>query len=523
MKNIYKGLTVLLSLVWVPLAMNAQGQKGEIENTPAAFEKFSMLRLWHYTPNAAGSMLENHRRYADAKFGYKFYDGDFNRPQAGESGNSFTFSTEGGGRVNNKFYTWGSFDYSRDKLKDALYNASSIDPFRDMPYIVGDTNKSDWNNQHYVLKWRVATPKYWDLISFGLAGKYQASSGAKQVDPRVDAHLYTFLIQPGIVFSLSERHHLGLNFEYYNIRESSSMTNVNTYVDQHYWYMYGLGASIERVGSGRTTNYNGNSVGGGFQYNYQGAVNLMLSASYAKKVEDVEISFTNPQSEGTVNDQRINVNADMIFDCTEKFTSVVRLAYKQKDIEGIEYVQTYNNTEDEAGYITWYKSVRSTYKTDAFQFSYDLMRNQGNAYSWRIGVSADYENNREKYVLPESCREWENLKIGLQGKYNVHLSDKLAKRLLIGIECRYNSNLSGKYEYNGYNADSPMVTRFMARDFSYLCSDYVDGTVGVIYSQKVKAELKANLFGKVEFRYLNASDDDFKDKKIMQFSIGCNF
>ena len=68
-----------------------------------------------------------------------------------------------------------------------------------------------------------------------------------------------------------------------------------------------------------------------------------------------------------------------------------------------------------------------------------------------------------------------------------------------------------------------MVTRFMNQDFSYLTSDYIDGAMTLVYSQKVKENKRANLFGKAEFRYLNTSNNDFKDKKIMQFSIGCNF
>ncbi len=522
MKNIYKELTIVLGFIFIPFMVNAQEQN-EVDNTPAALEKFTMFRLWHHTSNAAGSMLENHKKYADAKFGYQFYDGNFCRPQAGESGNSFTFNTEGGGAVNNKFYAWGSFDYSRDKLKDVLYNASIIDPFRDMPYMVGDTNVSDWNNQHYVLKWKVATPQYWNLISFGLGGKYQTSIGAKQVDPRVESRFYTFMIQPGVVFSFSDKHHLGFNFEYYNIREDSEMGNVNIYVDQHYWYMYGLGTSVEKLGSGRTTNYNGNSIGGAFQYNYQGSINLMFSGSYSKRVEDAEISFTNVQSNGTIEDQRVKANLEMYFNYTERYTSLIQINYQRKDIDGIEYIQTYNSTEDEAGYVTWYKSVRSTYQTDALSFSYDLLKNWKEAYLWKIGLKVNYENNKEKYILPESRREWENLKFGLQGKYNTHLSEKLTKHLLIGIECWYNNNLSGIYDYNGQNPDSPMVTRFMNQDFSYLTSDYIDGAVTLVYSQKVKEDKRANLFGKAEFRYLNTSNNDFKNKKIMQFSIGCNF
>lgn len=179
------------------------------------------------------------------------------------------------------------------------------------------------------------------------------------------------------------------------------MDNVNIYVDQHYWYMYGLGTSVEKLGSGRTTNYNGNSIGGAFQYNYQGSINLMFSGSYSKRVEDAEISFTNVQSNGTIEDQRVKANLEMYFNYTERYTSLIQINYQRKDVDGIEYIQTYNSTEDEAGYVTWYKSVRSTYQTDALSFSYDLLKNWKEAYLWKIGLKVNYENNKEKYILPE--------------------------------------------------------------------------------------------------------------------------
>ena len=59
MKNIYKELTIVLGFIFIPFMVNAQEQN-EVDNTPAALEKFTMFRLWHHTSNAAGSMLENH-------------------------------------------------------------------------------------------------------------------------------------------------------------------------------------------------------------------------------------------------------------------------------------------------------------------------------------------------------------------------------------------------------------------------------------------------------------------------------
>ena len=117
------------------------------QNTPAALERMKMQNLWlEHTSNAAGAILDNTVRYSTVSLGYDIGNGTFRRPQEGKRVNSLDFKTEGGGIYEglHGMYVWGSFSYSRYKVHKAEYNASLIDPLRGMPFIIADTNRSNW-------------------------------------------------------------------------------------------------------------------------------------------------------------------------------------------------------------------------------------------------------------------------------------------------------------------------------------------------------------------------------------------
>ena len=240
-KNIYCTIKYTCCSLMMSMAVTvgvAQEKIADRLNTPAALENMKMRGLWSQSKNAAGALLDYSFRYASADLEYRFYDGNFRRPQQGESGNNVVFDTEGGGKVKD-FFAWGSFNYSRDKVKEANFNSSIIDPYRGMPYYTADTNVSNWNNQHYRLKMRVATPQFWNFLSFGLDGYYQNSVGAKQRDMRTKSVFYTIIVRPGVVLSAGKNHRFGLDFEYASVREDLEMKAVNSYVEQTYYLLSG--------------------------------------------------------------------------------------------------------------------------------------------------------------------------------------------------------------------------------------------------------------------------------------------
>ena len=248
------------------------------------------------------------------------------------------FDTEGGGKVKD-FFAWGSFNYSRDKVKEANFNSSIIDPYRGMPYYTADTNVSNWNNQHYRLKMRVATPQFWNFLSFGLDGYYQNSVGAKQRDMRTKSVFYTIIVRPGVVLSAGKNHRFGLDFEYASVREDLEMKAVNSYVEQTYYLLSGLGMATETSGIQRFLTYNGNQVGGGLQYNYAGRMNILLDLGYSKKVEDAITTPTSPRYLGTTKDGLWSGKLMAYIPDAKKNTHFVEMNWQERKIDGIEYLQ----------------------------------------------------------------------------------------------------------------------------------------------------------------------------------------
>jgi hypothetical protein len=491
-------------------------------NTPAAYEQMKQKSQWLQTTNAAGLLLDNPVDYTELSASYDSYKGDFHRPQQGESGNDLAFDVEGAVKLK-KLYTWGQFNYTRSTAEDVQYNASIIDPFRGMPYLVADTNRSEWRYQVYDLAFRVATPQTAGNLSFGLEGAYQVISGAKQRDIRTESYFYRIRVRPGLVYSVNNRHHVGINLDYYNKKEESNMSNVNVYNDQEYYVLYGLGAATRGLGSGQTINYEGNSVGGGLQYNFQGALNLLLSSTYNYEVEDAEVSFTYPREAFTVK-YRIWDSKLQLSKAYDRLTHFAEAGFTNREADGIEYVTVYDNTEAQEGYVTLHSDIRSKYTTRQARFDYDLAIGDEAEYDWKLGAGVRYDLKKDRYLTPYSEKKAENIAFQVRAKKNFKLSgSELDKRILLAADYSLSNNLSGHYEYNGTHPDYPVVTKLEQTDTNYLNSGYYSLAGALTYSQKLKQDLLANLFVKADYRFVKADDNGFDDRQLFKISVGCNF
>ena len=238
MKYINKILA--LAVLWsIPTIVTAQKGKEAGQNTPAALELQKAGYLWMHTDNAAGLQLDNPVSFTKVDLGYETQSGNFKKPQQGKNIENILFNAEGSTFLQS-IYLWGSFKYSRQNIDEAGFNASLIDPYRGMPYYTADTLQSNWNNQYYTLQMKGATKPLWNFVSFGLDLQYQTASGAKQRDPRSENQQYAIKVKPGVVFSISPKHHIGFNLQYSNYKEQSNMENANSYVNQNYYLLYGF-------------------------------------------------------------------------------------------------------------------------------------------------------------------------------------------------------------------------------------------------------------------------------------------
>ena len=219
-RKIYKALAVgTLSLG--SLAAAAQGF------SPAALEWQKEQRVWLQSANAAGMAFDDTRNYSDVRIGYDAVSGNYKRPQQGEKDRTLSVGSEGFINLQS-VYVWGEFSFRHENLDDAQYNASITDPFRGMPFYVADNHQSKWRNQFYDLAFRVATPLYWDRLTFGLTGSYKASLAAKQRDPRVDSRFYNLRLSPGVTYSFCPASRVGLNIYYSSLKEDAEMSSETT-------------------------------------------------------------------------------------------------------------------------------------------------------------------------------------------------------------------------------------------------------------------------------------------------------
>ena len=498
------------------LQANAQGF------SPAAMEQLKMQRLWLNSQNASGMVFDDATAFSNVRVNYNLQNGNFHRPQEGKKESTIGVSSEGFMNLKNAL-VWGSFSFQQKNLTDAGYNASITDPFRGMPYYIIDEHQSNWRNQYYDLRFRASTPLMNNRWALGVEGIYQASLAAKQRDPRVDTRFYTLKIVPGISYQMNDAHRIGLSLRYESIKEDSRMENENSDVDQKYYILYGLGTAVQGIGSGRVTNYYGDRIGGALQYNFQSPTwNVLLEGSYDIRSEIVEQSFTSPKKDAGVKEKTLRFSGTA-YQQGENYSHYLKASYTNRQMDGIQYISKYDNTESLDGWEVLYKSIRSTYDTQIASLDYALMRNRGNEYNWKLEAGIAYGKQNDEYILPNSWKNSENIFVNLGGKKNFVVGSKMNNRLLLDIHVAYKKNLSGEYRYGGSHADYLSVTGLETADANYLNSDWNRIGASLTYSQLVKADSKTNFFVKAAFDRVGTKDFNFDNRNYFSFSAGCNF
>lgn len=515
-KDILKGAGILSFCCLWGMSLGAQGL------SPAAMELLKQRKLWFHSRNAAGTVFDDTGNYSNLQLGYTVESGDFHRPQEGQKNKSLYVGSEGFLNLKGA-YVWGQFAFEQANKYDAGYNASIADPFRGMPYYVADSHLSNWRNLHYDLKFRAATPLYRNKFALGIEGTYIASMAAKQRDPRVDTRFYTLELVPGITCALNPEHRLGANIEYASIKEDSRMSKLDNYTDQDYYELYGLGVAVKGIGTGRVTDYHGNRLGAGLQYNYSGReINLLFEGNYTMKVENVDISFDTPKKDAAVREQTIRT-ALSLHQTGPLFSHFFKAGYSHSHIEGIQYISQRDNSTSQAGWIDLHHSIRSTYQRQTASANYSLIKNRGNEYAWKAEADISYQKYADEYLLPKSTKGSENLSFGLCGKRNLRIGDKLNRRILISAKAGYNKNLSGSYRYGGAHADYLTVTAMETLDENYLTSDYYKGGLAAVYSRQYSEGKGTNFFARLCFDCVKATGSNFDYRSHASLSVGIIF
>ncbi len=472
MRNINKFTSFALALTLLSTVAVAQQEGSSLQS----IERKKMESLWFSnTDNAAGAQLDQMGHYAQLGINYNQVEGNFKRTQLGADNNGYGFSTDGGGVMEHLkgMFLWGYFDYSREKVRDAAFNASLIDPLRGTPFYIADQNLSNWINQSYKLGMKGATPLLGNHWIIGLGLDYENAQGAKQIDPRPNVQMSKFVVTPSLVFKAG-KHSVGANFQYYSRREDGTASNSVSINTQPVWEVVAPGFfNAGEIGSGTLSglrDYNANSLGGGVQYSFGGEkLSLLLAAKYAFTVEDVNNNYTQPKIIGSTKENVWDVAANLKWNIDQSNSLLAKAQYYDRSIDGIEYVQVWDNSHEVSQWIVMSSSVRSNFSTEQINANIDYMNaDDTNAYKWLAGVDVNYEKLEDVYYLPLSEQKVENLNVTLKMKKNFEFGKNM---ILVGVNGGIKQNLDGSRTYTGIHAESMIYTDMVLRDFHYLLSD----------------------------------------------------
>lgn len=501
-------------------------------NSPASIERIRVENLhFSHSENASGIQLDPIGYYSEASLGFDREKGSLKRVQEGADNTAYSFSTDGGGHLAglHDMYVWGRFSYTRKNLKDAQYNATLFDPLRGTPFYVADPNKSKWINQLFDMEVKAASPVLWKRVVFGVGLNYQNGQAAKQLDPRPLTTVSKFDIKPGITVLLGEKHALGGYYRYYSRREDGNASNSVSLVYQTAYVMnfpgFFIANEIGPLSGDSQRIYNANCMGGGGEYTFRSdAVQILLSGNYSQEVEDVTNSYTTPKMTGTTIDERYSIALNTSFKLSPANALFVNLSYDNRSIDGIQYVQEYDNSFEVAKWIIKSKSIRSNSSSAYVRGSLQYMRTtRQNAYDWTVGVDLVSEKLDDIYYFPRSTQNVKNFSAKIFGRKNFIIGSRHS--LLVGLNVAMKSNSDSAIDYNGDKADTQCYQDFTLRDFYSLGTGYTAFGAEITYALSEIFGPRGSLFVAATTDYFKAKDHKelFNDRLLASFKVGFMF
>ncbi|WP_133228409.1 DUF6850 family outer membrane beta-barrel protein [Sphingobacterium corticibacter] len=509
---------LFFAMAVMALSKPAVAQQKIKQVSPNWLEIQDSLGSWRNTANPAGLTRDQPVQFSKVQATYDIEQGDFRRPQQAQKINSQSIYGAGNTQLND-YYLQGFIRYNRQFREDATYNASLIDPFRDMPYYIIDSNASDWLNQLYTMGFDLASPVFKDKWTAGLSVDYQAASGAKQRDIRAENTQFGLSIRPGLTYQINANHVAGFNLLFATSKEESVNSNVNVYVDQGYFIHYGLGHAIPYVGSGTNMNYESEKWGAGLQYEYHGLWNLLLSTNYAIAAETANIGFLAGRTQGSILTRQSESSLRATRENT-LFAHQIVLNYAFKLGEGTEYWNEFVPGLESDGYINQHKAVRSTYRNSFGEAAYTLIKKREGGYDWKLRGQASYRKREDQYLLPQSAFGMSYLNYALS--FDKMISSGNATYTL-GGKIGNQHSLSGDYRYGGQRADELPVQELMRSDLNFLTTDFLSIEIPFTYSLQVDNKHIHNFYVQAVGSWLDARSTEYQNRKKITLSVGAIF
>ena len=191
-------------------------------------------------------------------------------------------------------------------------------------------------------------------------------------------------------------------------------------------------------------------------------------------------NYTIPKIIGTTKENTWEAKANLMWNICNNHSLFAEVSYYDRSIDGIEYIQEWNNTYEESKWEVISKNIRSNFSTKRISAKIDYMEKKGNSYGWWAGIEIQNEKLSDIYYLPLSTQNVENLYLMGNLKYNF-IFGKNAILVGTGFGCKLNQ--ASAISYTGNYADSDIYKNMVLRDFYYLSSSALYGGLELGYTR----------------------------------------
>ncbi|WP_321435743.1 DUF6850 family outer membrane beta-barrel protein [uncultured Bacteroides sp.] len=507
--------------------LSAQTERRDslVQNSQSLFKMqyFKEGEHWLSTNNAAGLSSGTMNNYSDVNLSYKFSKGDFRRAQQPNLSNNYLFSAEGAITMN-KYYLIGGFNFKEAFERD-IHFTSILDSYRGTPYIIADSTGGNWKKQTYDMWVKIASPVYFNLISFGIDGKLAVGRGAKNIDPRPQANSNSIQVSPS--FTLTQgRQLLGMDFSYRRFRENSNMILYDTGNPQKIYFLKGMGQYTYDVFSTneRERQYNGNGFGGGAQYVYKSdRFSLFLNGAYENYVEDAnDIENSKPRERGRLYETSWKGNLHLdIYNKEHSLKHTLFAGYNDINRSGREIIQVFNSSSEVNAWITDSEAPRrSVASQKEWKAGYNLflLDMTGTSYKWKFSLNGTLSDYSDEYAVMDSYLKFKSSLVSASALRN--FSIKKSQLLQVEIGGNYRCVGSKQMQYTPRETEDKAIENgLINKDANILTQNYYQLQANVLYGYNLRNN--TCLYLKASYMYLQTEDK--LNRNVISASIGCNF
>lgn len=495
---IKKYLSAVILVLLCCSAADARAQKEK--RSPLTLEEREVeidKKSWGKTNNAAGIMMDPYMENGQTEFSGYLSGGDYHRSQEGDGINGIVFKTDRFDKINDKVWVWGSFRFDMNRETNRAWS-DVISTYNSSPFSFGSSIPASYDSQMFDFKAKVGYNAM-NKLKVGLGIDYLVGDVSRLRDPRTRTYLADYAVMPGVVYSITPEHSLGLTGKYrFRKDKMPGVMTVQENPDFKYYPMLGLengeeprlndgaesGNGIVRGFNGFRRQYVSDFFGGSLQYAYKNN-DISWITTAGVLYENQEILGDVKRSPGEFFSDNIELSSHLNI---TKNNFLHQLSFEGAYSQGYanEFVQSLNEVRDPATGIVSKEWITNYVYTKQYEvnntslnLNYKLSSLDPNGgYRWFVDIHSGYNAFKNQYNLPLSYLKVANMQAEVNAGYRVLKKNNH----VVTIEAGFGALKSLKSDLLLNNSENDLAKNIWIPDAAYYRTNQISWRAEANYS-----------------------------------------